>query len=112
MVAACQGCTARHLFRADRGKADAEVEQMHVEHEFVVICVVDPAMPGEAVAHARHVGVESLHGFVQAIMCAVSHHDISVAQLLLIGLQVLTDYCHCGRFDPRPPGGKGLEKLG
>ena len=35
------------LFRADRGKADANVEQMHVGHVSVVICVVDPAMPGE-----------------------------------------------------------------
>ena len=56
--------------------------------------------------------MEALHGFVQAMLCAASHHDISLAQLLLIGLQELTDWCHYGRFDLHPPGGKGLEKLG
>ena len=85
---------------------------MHVEHESAVICVVNPAMPGEAAAYARHIGVEALHGFVQAMLCAASHHDISVALLLPIGVQELTDYRHYGRFNPHPPGGKGLEKLG
>ena len=69
-------------------------------------------MLGQAATYARHIGMEALHGFVQAMLCAVSHHDISVLQLLLIGLQKLTDYCHYGRLDRHTPGGKGLEKLG
>ena len=85
---------------------------MHIEHKSVMICVVHFAVPGEAATYARHIGVEALHGFVQAMLCAVSHHDIGMAQLLLIGLQELTDYGHYGRLDPHPPGGKGLEKLG
>ena len=102
----------RPLFWADRGQADAKVEQMHVEYKSVVVCVVDSAMPGEAAAYARHIKVEVLHGFVEAMLCAVSHHDIGVAQLLLIGLQELADYGHHSRLDPHPSGGKGLEKLG
>ena len=50
------------LLRTDPGKADAKVEEMHVEHEHVVVRVVSPSMPGEAAACARHIGVKMLHG--------------------------------------------------
>ena len=56
--------------------------------------------------------MEALHGFVHAMLCAASHHDISVAQLLLIGQQELSDYSHYGQFDPYPRECQGLKKLG
>ena len=102
----------RPLFWADWGQADAKAEQMHVLYKYAVVCVVDSAMPGKAVAYARHIRVETLHGSVQAMLCAASYHGIYMAQLLPIGLQKLTDDGHCSRLDPHPSGGQGLEKLG
>ena len=62
-------------------------------------------MRGEATAYARHIRLKALHGLVQAMLCAVSHHPIGVAQLLPLGLQELTDYRHHSRLHPHPSGG-------
>ena len=102
----------RAPFRADWGKVDVTAEQVHVEHEPVVVHVVCPAMSREATAYTWHAGVKALHGLVQTMMCFAPHHGVSVTQLLLVGLQKLTDYHHYRRFDSYPPGGKRLEKLG
>ena len=99
------------LLRADRGQADAKVEKIHVEYKFVMVCVVYSAMPGEAAACAGHMTVKALHGFIKAMLCGASHHGIGVAQMLLVGLQQVTDYGHHSRLNPRPSGGQGLEKL-
>ena len=56
--------------------------------------------------------MKTLHGFIQAMLCAASHHGIGVAQLLLISLQELTDYGYHNWLDPHPSQGQGLEKMG
>ena len=49
---------------------------------------------------------------VQTILGAAPNHVIRAAQLLLIGLQKLTDDGNCSRLDPHPARGQGLEKKG
>ena len=100
------------LFRADWGKVDVKAGQVHVEHEPVVVRVVCPSMSREATAYTGHAGVKALHGLVQTMLCVAPHHGVSVTQLLLVGLQKLTDHHHYRRFDSYPPGGKRLTKLG
>ena len=80
------------LFRVDWGKAYLKTEQVHVQHEPVVVGVARPAMSREATAHTRNTGVLALHGLVQTMLCVVPHHDVSLTQLLLVGLQKLTDH--------------------
>ena len=98
--------------RADRAQADAKAEQLHVLYKPVVVRVVDPAINGKAAANKRHIRVEALHCLVQTVLVAVPNHVIRVAQLLLIGLQKLTNDGNYSRFDPHLAGGQGLEKLG
>ena len=76
------------LLQADWGKGDAKVEELHVEHKSVVICVMNPAMPRGAAAYTKNIRL----------------------RLLLKGLQELSEYSHYDRLDPHPPRGKGLER--
>ena len=102
----------RPLFRADLGKVDVKAEQVHVEHEPVVVHAVCGAMSREAMAYTAHAGVKALHGLVQTMMCVAPHHGVSMTQLLLVGLQELIDHHRYRRVDSYPPGGKRLKKMG
>ena len=66
------------VFRGNRGRGNAKIENMHVKYQPVMIRAMRPVVASKAAMYTRHVGVEALHHFIQPVLSAPVDHGTCV----------------------------------